>query len=59
MFEQAFAHRPKSNGSFDSICMKCFATAATGMTEEQLEVMEKKHTCNKENLAHMAEDVAA
>lgn len=59
MFGKVFAHRPKSNGTYDSICTKCCTTAAFGMTEEQLDLEEQKHICDKEVLHRIAENVAA
>jgi hypothetical protein len=31
-----FPHRRNKDGSFTSICLKCFATVASHMTEEEL-----------------------
>lgn len=59
MFGQSFAHRPKSDGSYDSICVVCFSIAAFGMTEEQLKIAEEKHTCSREVLRRRAEELSS
>ncbi len=59
MFGLAFAHRPKSDGFYDSICAVCFMTAASDMPEEELKIVEDKHTCDKDVLRRRAEDMAA
>lgn len=41
-----FVHRENRDGSFDSICVECFATVATGSTESDLAQPESRHTCN-------------
>jgi hypothetical protein len=40
-----FPHRRNKDGSFDSICLKCFATVASHKTEEELEAEDKNHVC--------------
>ena len=41
-----FPHRHNPDGTYDSICTKCFATVGTSETEENLVEAEAKHTCN-------------
>jgi hypothetical protein len=45
-----FPHRHNPDGSYDSICTKCFATIGANMTEEQLFEAENKHVCNPDVL---------
>jgi hypothetical protein len=48
--QNPFRHRHNDNGSYDSICIRCFATVVSSMAEERLEEAEKKHVCNPETL---------
>lgn len=41
----AFPHRHNRDGSYDSICVKCFATIATERIEEMLAESEQAHAC--------------
>ena len=41
-----FAHRHNSDGSYDSICTKCYATAASAGGEEALSSPESAHVCD-------------
>jgi len=43
---RTFPHRLNRDGSFDSICLKCFATVASAIIESELKVREKMHTCD-------------
>jgi hypothetical protein len=45
-----FVHRPNVEGSFTSICARCFGTAGSGKVEAELEKAEKQHVCKKEVL---------
>ena len=45
-----FAHRRNSDGSYDSICSKCYATAARAWTEESLSSSESVHVCDTSDL---------
>lgn len=45
-----FAHRKNSDGSFDSICLKCFVTVGQGQEEEDLDLAEYIHVCDMEVL---------
>jgi hypothetical protein len=46
----AFAHRPKSNGTAESICLKCYMTIGPPQNEADLEVQEAGHVCAGMNL---------
>jgi hypothetical protein len=46
-----FPHRHNRDGSFDSICPKCFVTVDTRDVEGQLQLAEKVHNCNGLNLS--------
>ena len=41
-----FPHRRNRDGSFDSICKRCFQTIASCSSETALSVAETKHTCD-------------
>ncbi len=46
MFSQTavfYPHRHNSNGSFNSICLTCFATFATAKTESELLEYDQRH----------------
>ena len=43
---RTFPRRLNRDGSFDSICLKCFATVATTATEAELKPHDRTHTCN-------------
>jgi hypothetical protein len=53
-----FPHRRNKDGSFDSICLKCFATVASHMTEEQLQEQDKKHICSSSLLSQRGDHVS-
>jgi hypothetical protein len=40
-----FAHRLNSDGTADSICLFCFATVGSVLTERELEAGEATHFC--------------
>ncbi len=40
-----FPHRRNHDGTFDSICSRCFATVATEGSEAELEKAEESHVC--------------
>jgi hypothetical protein len=46
-----FPHRRNKDGSFDSICLKCFATVASHMTQEELDLLDKDHACENSLLS--------
>jgi hypothetical protein len=41
-----YPHKRKKDGSFDSICLVCFRTIASKLTEDELAPEEKKHVCS-------------
>jgi hypothetical protein len=44
-------HRTRYDGSFDSICLTCFATIANSRVESDLTAYETNHTCDPSFLA--------
>jgi hypothetical protein len=40
-----FPHRLNPDGSYDSICNRCFATVASASTLDELHARDKEHTC--------------
>ncbi len=42
----AFAHRHNLDGTWDSICTKCFLTVATEWAEDRLLMHERRHDCD-------------
>ena len=51
-----YPHRRNRDGSFDSICLNCFATLATARTEPELLVYEEMHVCAYSLLSQRAFD---
>jgi hypothetical protein len=43
--DKGFFHRPKPNGTFDSICLCCYLTIANSATESLLGPAEGTHKC--------------
>jgi hypothetical protein len=41
----AFHHRPNQDGSYDTICLRCFLTVSTRTLEADLRQDEIKHDC--------------
>lgn len=41
-----FVHRPNRDGTFDTICPRCFITVATKPMEEDLRTPERDHQCD-------------
>ena len=46
-----YSHRINPDGTWDSICKKCFMTIAHGSTEIELADSETTHICNSSFLA--------
>jgi hypothetical protein len=42
----SFAYRRNSDGSYDSICLRCYATAASARKDESLSSSESAHVCD-------------
>jgi hypothetical protein len=51
-----YPHRQNKDGSFDSICLTCFATIITTQTEYELWEPEGKHVCIPSTLSQRAFD---
>jgi hypothetical protein len=49
--ETEYPHRRNRDGTWDSICKKCFLTVAHCKTESELAASEKTHVCNSSYLA--------
>jgi hypothetical protein len=48
--QKQFPHRRNRDGSFDSICPRCFHTVATRKEESELAKDEHRHICDDWNL---------
>ena len=48
-----FLHRLNDDGSFDSICLKCFRTVSSHRLEAKLEHDETRHTCESDDLHYL------
>jgi hypothetical protein len=46
MISQKFSHRHNDDGSFDSICMTCYATVSSKQYIWELGKDEHEHKCN-------------
>lgn len=46
-----YAHRRNDDGTFDSICLRCYRTVATANTESDLVFSEAKHLCPPDSSA--------
>ena len=51
-----YPHRRNRDGSFDSICLNCFATLATARTEAELLAHDRMHVCKYSTLSQRAFD---
>ena len=49
-----FTLRPRSDGTFDAICTKCFLTAGTIRQESDLEAIKRTHECHRSVLSSLA-----
>jgi hypothetical protein len=47
--DRNYVRRVNSDGTFDTICLKCFQTVACEMTEDCLERFEQVHVCVAED----------
>jgi hypothetical protein len=47
-----FHHRHNPDGSFDSICPRCYRTVSSGLAEANLARDESRHTCSPADLDH-------
>jgi hypothetical protein len=48
-----FPHRRKPNGTFDSLCTRCFRTVANADTEAELRAAESAHDCKGFNMGEV------
>jgi hypothetical protein len=46
-----YPHRQNRDGSFDSICLRCFATVANARDISELHTYDKDHRCNETAVA--------
>jgi hypothetical protein len=51
-----YPHRRNRDGSFDSICLNCFATLATAKTEAELLELDQAHICQPATVTQRAFD---
>jgi hypothetical protein len=49
-----YPHRRNKNGSYDSICLKCFATVAANKTDDELAELDKRHVGSDSILSNLA-----
>jgi hypothetical protein len=52
-----FRHRANDDGNFDSICLHCFRTVASGISEAKLIEMELQHQCEVEDLVALRTEI--
>jgi hypothetical protein len=45
--EKKYPHRVNLDGSWDSICPRCYLTIANRKTERELAAFEKTHVCHE------------
>jgi hypothetical protein len=43
---EGFHRRRNKDGTFDSICLRCFLTAASAPEESELSSLERRHVCD-------------
>jgi hypothetical protein len=48
-----FPHRENPDGTYDSICGRCFKTVAIGVKQADLKQAEEDHICNGFELARV------
>jgi hypothetical protein len=48
-----FIHRPNNDGSFDSICLRCFRTIESDKNGRSLAMMESQHECEPKDLIRL------
>jgi hypothetical protein len=51
-----FPHRHNRDGSYDSICLTCFATVVSARTTRELITPNKEHICNSATMIQRAYD---
>jgi hypothetical protein len=58
VLEPIFPHRHNSDGSYDSICTRCFATVATAQNESELAFHESAHVCEPVTLYRFSQGLS-
>ena len=48
--QSTFTHRHKTNGTVDSVCLACFGTVGTKLSEMELLNAEEQHRCEAPDL---------
>ena len=51
--DSRFARRANGDGSLDSVCKACFATIKTSSCEADLDLAERNHACDQEELKRL------
>jgi hypothetical protein len=51
-----YPHRINRDGTYDSICLTCFATIASARREEELKEPDRNHVCRPATLSQRAFD---
>jgi hypothetical protein len=54
-----FTRRPNADGTFDSICMRCYLTVASGTATDQLLDTEQWHECDQHQLVNLGVQIEA
>lgn len=54
---EGFTHRQNADGTFDSICHRCFRTVATVNSEDSLHAEELSHRCLKHSPQGSDDDI--
>ena len=49
-----FKHRANPDGTYDSICLRCFCTAVRRVKQEALESQESLHSCDPDDFLRFA-----
>jgi hypothetical protein len=49
-----YPHRPNKDGSYDSICLNCLLTVASGKSEAELMKLDDKRVCEYSTLSQRA-----
>ena len=56
MLDSDFIHRLNLDGSWDTICTKCFATVGIAETVDGLAKWESEHTCDPVTLRQLSKE---
>lgn len=51
--QRRYVHRPRKDGTFDSICLQCMGTAVYSKPETELKECEDRHVCDPVMLYEM------